>query len=65
MVAQPSAALPGMNIVEPGQPERSVLFLRMGQRGLGSLQMPPVGTEFVDDAGLAAVRAWIATLPVR
>jgi hypothetical protein len=26
-------------------------------------QMPPLGTEAVDNHGLAAVRAWVASLP--
>jgi hypothetical protein len=27
------------------------------------VQMPPLSTEQIDDAGLAAVRAWIDALP--
>ena len=45
-------------LVVPGDPDASQLWLRMGVRG--DVQMPPLGTGRVDDAGLAAVRAWIA-----
>ncbi|MFK7998600.1 MAG: hypothetical protein AB8H86_03345 [Polyangiales bacterium] len=45
-------------IMVPGNPDASQLFLRMGLRG--DVQMPPLGTERVDEVGVAAVRAWIA-----
>jgi len=35
---------------------------RMLLRGAPA-QMPPTGTELVDEAALAALRAWILTLP--
>ncbi|MBK6516731.1 MAG: hypothetical protein IPM79_21315 [Polyangiaceae bacterium] len=59
---------PGVNLcrcdlVEPGYSAGSALILRMGIRGQG--QMPPLGTELVDAAGLAAVQAWIDALPVQ
>lgn len=44
-------------LVVPGDAEASQLFLRMGVRD--ETQMPSLGTERVDEAGLAAVRAWI------
>lgn len=44
-------------LVVPGDSAASQLFLRMGLRD--EVQMPPLGTERVDDAGLEAVRAWI------
>lgn len=44
--------------IEPGQPESSVLALRMGARDAIS-QMPPLGTRIVDDDGLAMVIRWI------
>lgn len=47
--------------VAPGDPDRSGLVDRMSRRGVGG-QMPPLGTEHVDADGLAAVRAWIASL---
>jgi len=45
----------------------SCSILRMSERGTDAApnlkQMPPLGTELVDATGLAAVSAWIATLP--
>jgi hypothetical protein len=48
--------------IAPGDPDRSVVVLRMRARG-DDAQMPPLATEVVDAAGLAAVSAWIAALP--
>ena len=48
-------------IITPGDPDRSQLYLRMGHRDL--LAMPPLGTEQVDDAGRAAIAAWILAGP--
>ena len=47
----------GAQLVAPGEPDRSMIVVRMATRGLG--QMPPIGTEEVDTAGLAVVREWI------
>jgi hypothetical protein len=47
--------------VEPGHPERSALAERMGSRW-AALQMPPLGTELVDEEALALVRRWITEL---
>ncbi|MFO1208118.1 MAG: hypothetical protein U1E40_02730 [Amaricoccus sp.] len=44
--------------VEPGHPERSVLFERMASRWAAA-QMPPLGTELVDEDALGLVRQWI------
>lgn len=63
-VGQPSLwRVPGATYrIAPGEPDASTLVVRMGRRDpLG--QMPPLATERIDDAGLAAVRAWIAALP--
>jgi len=52
--------------VVPGDPEQSSIVYRMEQRGDDELvqdQMPPLATRKVDDEGLAAVRAWVASLP--
>ncbi len=46
--------------VVPGDPDASQVAERMAQRGF--LQMPPIGTEVVDQDGVAAVRAWISGL---
>ena len=47
----------GAQLVAPGEPDRSMIVVRMATRGLG--QMPPIGTEEVDTAGLDVVREWI------
>ena len=44
-------------VVVPGNPERSVLWLRMGTRETG--HMPPLGTTIVDDQALALIEGWI------
>jgi mono/diheme cytochrome c family protein len=44
-----------------GDPSSSAIVYRMSQRGNDD-QMPPVATEFVDDAGLAMITAWIQSL---
>jgi hypothetical protein len=48
-------------IVVPGQPDVSAMFLRMNQRGTDE-QMPEVATDDVDDTGLASIRAWIESI---
>lgn len=55
--------IPPNNVVYalvPGQPDWSGIPVRMGRRD--SFEMPPNCTEVVDDAGVATVRAWIASL---
>ncbi len=47
--------------ITPGMPDRSGVLLRMEVRGSRD-QMPPLATEVVDPAGVAAVRAWISSL---
>jgi hypothetical protein len=46
------------HLIEPGQPERSTLVLRMRSRD-ARLQMPALGTHIADDEGLALVERWI------
>jgi hypothetical protein len=48
--------------IAPGNADTSLLVWRMTQRA-AEVQMPPLGTEQIDDAGLTAVRAWIDALP--
>ena len=50
--------------VEPGKPEHSVLFRRMGARDPLD-QMPPLGTEKPDGEALALVERWIHSLADR
>lgn len=47
--------------IAAGAPDKSCVAYRMGQRGNAD-QMPALGSEVVDPSGLAAVRAWIASL---
>lgn len=44
-----------------GDPESSIVYLRMATRETGQA-MPPVGTELIDDDGSEAVRQWIADM---
>jgi uncharacterized repeat protein (TIGR03806 family) len=48
----------GAAILSPGDPDRSVLSLRM--RTLGAQRMPPLSSHVVDDDGVATIDAWIA-----
>ncbi len=52
------------NRVLKGSPEDSDLWLRMGLPAGGFIpkKMPPYGTEVVDEAGRAAIAAWIMQL---
>lgn len=50
--------------VDPGKPEHSVLFRRMGARAPLD-QMPPLGTEKPDREALALVERWIHSLATR
>jgi hypothetical protein len=50
--------------LEPGKPEHSVLFRRMGARNPLD-QMPPLGTEKPDREALALVERWIHSLANR
>lgn len=44
--------------IEPGHPDRSGLAQRMGSR-YPALQMPPLGTELVDEEAITLLRQWI------
>ncbi|MBX3204834.1 MAG: PQQ-dependent sugar dehydrogenase [Labilithrix sp.] len=50
----------GSKLVVPGDPGRSTLALRV--RALDESRMPPLATRIVDEAGAAAVEAWIREL---
>lgn len=47
--------------LEPGNPDDSRMIELMSERGF-LRQMPPLGTEIVDQRGLHEVRSWIASL---
>ena len=51
------------SIVAPGDPYRSVLFLRLTKTGRG--HMPHIGAELTDDFGVNLIHDWIRQLPVR
>jgi mono/diheme cytochrome c family protein len=55
------AGRPEGNIVTPGKPEASALWLRM--KDTSPLGMPPLAHNVVDPHGLAIVAAWIRGLP--
>ncbi len=48
-------------IIAPGDPYRSVLYLRMAKAGPG--HMPHLGASLIDRAGLELVHDWIHQLP--
>ncbi len=50
--------------IEPGRAAASAIVSRMRLRDRVR-QMPPLASELVDDAGIAAVSAWIDALPAR
>ena len=52
--------IPAARIVAPGDPARSVLLARM--RTLDERRMPKLASRVVDEAGIAAVEAWITSL---
>jgi uncharacterized repeat protein (TIGR03806 family) len=47
-------------LLKPGDPESSILVLRM--ESLGGVRMPPLGSNVRDDTALALVRQWVAGL---
>jgi putative heme-binding domain-containing protein len=53
--------IPDARVIKPGDPHRSTLWYRTATTGSG--RMPHIGAELVDEAGLALVREWIASLP--
>lgn len=48
-------------ILVPGEPDRSLIYYRMGRRGLG--QMPHIASNVVDQDAVDLVRDWIKQLP--
>ena len=51
----------GSHLVRPADTAQSAVYNRLNL--VGGLQMPPVGRELVDPTGVAAVAAWIDSLP--
>jgi hypothetical protein len=52
------------NIIEPGSPERSLLYLRVAS-ALPGLRMPPIGRNTVDAKGAELLAEWIRSLPAQ
>lgn len=52
--------VPGANIITPGSPASSVLYLRMNTRGTN--QMPPLASALVDTDGAALIAGWIQSM---
>jgi hypothetical protein len=65
-IAKPAPGQPGEAVlrIEPGQPERSGIVVRMASR-YAALQMPPLGTELADEQALELLRRWIAGMDER
>lgn len=61
-VDQPSRLSPDRMRIASGAPERSVVVERMRSR-VDAMQMPPLGTQIVDEEGSRLVAAWINELP--
>jgi hypothetical protein len=64
MVGVPSGQASGMNMVEPGAPERSYLMFKLrndaaAAGGSVATPMPPAGDTLLDPADIAAIEAWI------
>ena len=57
---QGTFGIPEARIIAPGDPLRSVLFLRVSKLGRG--RMPHIGSELVDAPGVSLLRDWIAGL---
>jgi glucose/arabinose dehydrogenase len=52
-----SFGVSGAKLIDPGHPERSVLYLRVAKRGPG--QMPPLATSEVDRDAVQLLHDWI------
>jgi uncharacterized repeat protein (TIGR03806 family) len=52
-----SYGIANAQLVAPGDPERSILYVRLSRRGPG--QMPPLATSLVDSGAVQVVYDWI------
>lgn len=50
----------GAKVIDPGNPDNSVLLLRM--KNLGEYRMPPLGTLIEDTAATGLISQWISSL---
>ena len=51
---------PNGQLIAPGDPENSVVYLRVNRRGAG--QMPPLGSNVVDQKSVELLKEWIEKL---
>jgi len=49
-------------VIAAGNPDGSEVVRRVSRRDPDWPSMPPLGTEVVDEAGVASLRAWIEDL---
>jgi uncharacterized repeat protein (TIGR03806 family) len=49
-------------LIAPGDPDRSILYVRMNQRNTGR-HMPPLATSRIDEDAVSLVREWILSMP--
>ena len=47
-------------LIVPGDPEKSILYLRLKRRGPG--QMPPLATALADDEAVRLIHDWIKSM---
>jgi glucose/arabinose dehydrogenase len=52
--------VPDAKLIEPGHPEKSIIYLRMTRRTQG--QMPPLATVEVDREGTQVIHDWIKSM---
>jgi uncharacterized repeat protein (TIGR03806 family) len=52
----------GANIITPGQPNMSILYLRIANMWSG-LHMPPLATNYLDQDGIQLIYDWISNIP--
>ena len=56
-----SLGIDNARIIAPGDPARSVLITRISTRGEN--MMPPLGSNVIDNEGVALITDWITSLP--
>jgi uncharacterized repeat protein (TIGR03806 family) len=54
--------IPGAKVIVPDDPNRSILFQRIGV--VGDNQMPPLARNLVDSNAVAVIAEWINSLPL-
>jgi uncharacterized repeat protein (TIGR03806 family) len=59
--AQSNLGTPGAKLIAMGHPNESVVLQRIATRGTG--QMPPLGSNVVDQAAVKLLNEWIAKMP--